>query len=100
MKEARPYLIAFSAIVSFLCYPPFPLGPLIFISLALFFYSIEDLNPRRAFFYGYLWGLIFHLGLLYYIAWVTVPGMLATVLILALIPGTAALIFVKLLSKI
>ena len=100
MKEARPYLIAFSAIVSFLCFPPFPFGPLIFISLALFFYSIEDLSPRSAFFYGYLWGLIFHLGLLYYIAWVTVPGMLATVLILALIPGTAALIFVKLLSKI
>ncbi len=45
-----------------------------------------------------LWGLIFHLGLLYYIAWVTVPGMIATVLILAFIPGTACLIFARLMT--
>jgi apolipoprotein N-acyltransferase len=99
MKEVKPYLVVFSAIVSFLCYPPSHLGPLIFISLALLFYAIEDLHPRKAFYYGYLWGFIFHLGLLYYIAWVTVPGMLATVLIMALITGTACLIFVKLLEK-
>lgn len=98
MKEVRPYLVVFSAIISFLAFPPFPFGPLIFISLALLFYAIEDLPPRSAFKHGFLWGVIFHLGLLYYIAWVTVPGMLATVLILALIPGTACLIFARLMT--
>lgn len=99
MKEIRPYLIVISAILSFLSFPPFPFGPLIFVTLALFLYSVEDLPPWEAFKYGYLWGMVFHLGLLYYIGWVTVPGMIATVLILSLIPAVTCLVFVKLYSR-
>jgi apolipoprotein N-acyltransferase len=89
MNEIRPYLVAFSAIISFLAFPPFPFGPLIFVALVPLLYAIDDLPAYRGFKYGYLWGLIFHLGLVYYIGWVTVPGMIATVLILALIPAIA-----------
>jgi apolipoprotein N-acyltransferase len=99
MKEIRPYLVVFSAVFSFLSFPPFPFGPLILVSLVPLFYAIEDLSPIRAFKYGFLWGTIFHLGLVYYIGWVTVPGMLATVLILSLIPATALWIYIKLLPK-
>ena len=99
MKEFRPYLVVFSAIISFLSFPPFPFGPLIFLSPAILLYAIEEISPRRAFKFGYLWGLIFHLGLLYYIAWVTVPGMIATVMILALIPAVASWIFTRLLDR-
>jgi apolipoprotein N-acyltransferase len=99
MKEIRPYLIVLSAVVSFLCFPPFPFGPFIFLSLVPLLLAIEDLPPYSAFKYGFLWGLIFYLGLVYYIAWVTPPGMIATVLILALIPATASWIFVRLLAR-
>jgi apolipoprotein N-acyltransferase len=99
MKEIRPYLVVVSAILSFLSFPPFPFGPLILLSLVPLLYAIEDLSPFRAFKYGFLWGLVFHLGLVYYIGWVTVPGMLATVLILSLIPATALSVYVRLLPR-
>lgn len=99
MKEVRPFLTIGSAAAAFLSYPPFPLGPLIFLALAPLFYIIEDLSPHDAFMPGFLWGIVYNLGLVYYIGWVTVPGMLATVLILALIPATACWFFVKLLDR-
>lgn len=99
MKEIRIFLVIISAIVSFLCFPPFPFGPVIFVALVPFFMSIEDLTPTTALKYGFLWGFIFYFGLVYYIAWVTVPGMLATVLVLSLIPATAAYFFVRLLHR-
>ncbi len=99
MKEIRPFLIIASAIVSFLCFPPFPFGPLIFLSLTPLLLAVEDLPPYRAFKFGFLWGMIFFLGLVYYIAWVTFPGMIATVLILSLIPATACWFFVRLLER-
>ncbi len=99
MKEIRPYLVIFSAILSIFAYPPFPLGILIFISLACLVYAVENISPWRAFKFGYLWGLVYNLGLLYYIAWVTVPGMIATVMILALIPASGLWIFTRLIEK-
>jgi apolipoprotein N-acyltransferase len=99
MKEIRPYLIILSAVVSVLCFPPFRFGPFIFLSLVPLLLAVEDLPPYRAFKYGFLWGIIFYLGLVYYIAWVTPPGMIATVLILALIPGSALLIFSRLIVR-
>ena len=99
MKEIRLFLIIISAIVSFLCFPPFPFGPLIFIALVPLLLAIEDLSPVAALKYGFLWGIVFYTGLVYYIAWVTAPGMIATVLILSLIPATAAWFFVRLLYR-
>jgi apolipoprotein N-acyltransferase len=99
MEKARPYLIFFSAVVTVFCFPPFRFGPLIFISLVPLFFAIEDLSPSKAFKYGFIWGFIFYLGYIYYIAWVTVPGMIAAVLILSLIPATAFWIYVRLLPR-
>ena len=99
MKEIRPFLVIISAVVSFLCYPPFIFGPLIFLSLIPLLLAIEDLPPYRALKLGFLWGIIFFLGLIYYIAWVTLPGMIAAVLILSLIPATACWFFARLLER-
>jgi apolipoprotein N-acyltransferase len=99
MKEIRPYLVIFSAVLTFLSFPPFAFGPLIFISLVPLFYAIDSIAPYRAYKFGFLWGIVFYLGLVYYIGWVTVPGMIATVLILALIPATALWIYSKLANK-
>ncbi len=99
MKEIRPYLVITSAIVSFLCFPPFPFGPLIFLSLVPLLLAIEDMPPYRALKLGFLWGIIFFLGLIYYIAWVTPPGMLAAVLILSFIPATACWFFARLMDR-
>jgi apolipoprotein N-acyltransferase len=99
MREIGPYLLPISAIISVFCFPPFPFGALIFVALVPFLLAIENIGPARAFKYGFLWGLIFYFGLVYYIAWVTIPGMIATVLILSLIPATAGWFFVKLLAR-
>jgi len=99
MEKARPYLVIFSALISIFCFPPFKFGPVIFIALVPLFLAIEDLSPSKAFKYGFIWGFIFYLGYIYYIAWVTIPGMLAAVLILSLIPATAFWVYVHLLPK-
>jgi apolipoprotein N-acyltransferase len=99
LKEVRPYFVVVSAVVSFLCFPPFRFGPFIFLSLVPLLLAVEDLPSHRAFKYGFLWGVIYYLGLVYYIAWVTIPGMIATVLILSLIPASALWIFARLLMR-
>ncbi|UCE66081.1 MAG: apolipoprotein N-acyltransferase [Candidatus Zixiibacteriota bacterium] len=72
---------------------------MIFITLVPLFLAIEGLSPSKAFKYGFIWGFIFYLGYIYYIAWVTIPGMLAAVLIMSLIPATAFWVYVRLLQK-
>ena len=99
MKEIRPFLVIGSAVLTFLSYPPFHFGPLIFIALVPLLYAIEDLSPISAFKWGYFWGLIYYLGLVYYIAWVTIPGMIGTVTIMALLPASAFWIYIRLLDK-
>lgn len=99
MDKTRPYFIILSAVASVFCFPPFRFGPLIFVTLVPLFLAIEDLSPSKAFKWGFIWGFIFYFGYLYYIAWVTVPGMLATVAILSLVPATAFWIYVRILKK-
>ncbi len=99
MKELRPFLVIISAVISVFCFPPFHFGPFIFLALIPLLLAFEGISPPSALKYGFLWGLIFYLGLVYYIAWVTIPGMIATVLILALIPASAGWFFVRLLDR-
>ncbi len=89
MKEQRLYFLFFSAVTSVFCFPPFKLGPLIFVILIPLLYAVEDLPPSRAFKYGLLWGIIFNLGYIFYIAWVTIPGMFGGVLLMSMVPATA-----------
>ncbi|MEE9553639.1 MAG: apolipoprotein N-acyltransferase [candidate division Zixibacteria bacterium] len=99
MNELRPFLIIASAIAAVFCFPPFHFGPFIFIVLVPLLLALEDLSPVGALKYGFLWGVIFYFGLMYYIAWVTIPGMIGAVLILTPIPATAGWFFVKILKR-
>lgn len=99
MDKIRPYLVILSAVITVFCFPPFKFGPFIFVVLVPLFLAIEDLSPSKAFKYGFIWGFIFYLGYIYYIAWVTVPGMLAAVLIMSLIPATAFWFYVRILAR-
>lgn len=99
MKALRPFIVIASAIAAVLCFPPFHFGPFIFVALVPLLLGIEELSPIEALKYGFLWGLIFYFGLIYYVAWVTITGMIAMVLVLSLIPATAGWFFVKLLGR-
>ncbi len=99
MKEYRLYFVILSAVISVFCFPPFKFGPLIFIVLVPLFYAIEDLSPIKALKYGFIWAVIFNLGYIYYIAWVTVAGMIAGVLFMSIMPATTYWFYVIILRR-
>jgi len=77
-------------------YQPFNIWPGALIFVALLLYAIRDLPPRKAFWIGYIFGLVFYYTLLYWIAWATFFGMLPVPPILALIPAFFCWIFTRL----
>ncbi|NQU95948.1 MAG: apolipoprotein N-acyltransferase [Candidatus Omnitrophica bacterium] len=81
-----------SAFLLVLCYPNFNLGFLAWIALIPLFFAIENKKSKTRFFTGYLFGIIFFAGILYWLANVTVPGTIATVLILAFLPAIFCLL--------
>jgi apolipoprotein N-acyltransferase len=76
-----------SAILLVLAFPRFNLQFLAWISLVPLFFAIEKQNGKTRFFIGYLFGLIFFSGILYWLVNVTVPGAVTLILILALFPA-------------
>jgi apolipoprotein N-acyltransferase len=67
-----------------LAFPPFPLGFLAFIALAWILLIVHGVRPRVAAVRGYVFGFVFHFGTIYWTGWVSGPGMLVMVAILAL----------------
>ncbi len=59
--------------------PPFPFGCAAFIVFIPFLFFLENRNNKEAFWGGYLVGLIWSLGTLYWIGWATVPGVIGSV---------------------
>ncbi len=94
MKDTRIIFIVVSAVLSFLCFPPMTFGPLIFMTLTFLLMGLEDMTPAEGLQYGFLWGLIFYLGLMYYIAWVTIPGMIGAVIFLSMITAVGLWLYV------
>jgi apolipoprotein N-acyltransferase len=82
----RPLLQIFltSALLT-AAFPPFPAGILACAALVPFLYFIDRPIPlKSAFGGGYLAGLLFSAGTLYWIAWPTVPGFAGAMLVLPL----------------
>jgi len=77
-----------SGIALALSFPPFKFG---FISYVAFIPLLRLLLPERGlrgdFLLGFIWGLAFNSATIYWIAWITLPGMISAVLILSLYPG-------------
>src|SRR4030042_3140614 len=67
------YILCFAVLLT-LSYPPFPLGFLAPIALALFIQFISESNPREGFRLGYWLGLIWGSMTLFWIAASTLVG--------------------------
>ena len=91
-------LVVLGALALFLCYPPFPLPFLSFLAITpavlLVRQAVADSNPRRAFRWGWWYGLITNALVLYWMIvalWHFTPfsalGYLATIAIIGLLTG-------------
>jgi len=71
-------LVLLGGVLLSLALPPLPTGPLAWIGLVPLLMAIEDATPRRAALIGYVFGVIQHLGSLYWIGFhVDMPRWLA-----------------------
>ena len=76
-----------SGMVLAAAFPPLPFGILAYVGILPLFLSSERLKGIQAFGAGFLQGVIFHGATLYWIAWVTPPGMAGAVFYLSLFRG-------------
>jgi len=90
-------LVVPAGVLLALALPPLPTGPLAWVALVPFLMALEDASPRRAALVGYVFGAVYHLGALYWIAFhVDIPTWLAIIawvlasLILALYTAASA----------
>lgn len=75
MSESRRLLLAAcSGVLLFLAFPPFPLGFLSLLALVPLFFALQGASPRRSFTLGLTSGVIFSCGLLYWVPFVEVEG--------------------------
>ena len=74
-------------------YPPFPLGFLAWVIPAFVLGLLDGQSVRRSFRYGWWFGFCLHLGLLYWTAWVSIPGMLATAAVLGIYVGLTFMVY-------
>jgi len=75
-----------------LSFPKFNFWPLAWIGFIPLFFVVHGERPIKAFLISYLAGILFFLGTIYWLIHVTLPGMIAVVLYLALYFGIFGLI--------
>ncbi len=78
---------AVSGLVLGAAFPPLPLGFLSYIALIPLLISAERLRGRAAFGAGFIQGLFFYGTTLYWIGWITPPGMAGAVFYMSLFRG-------------
>ena len=76
-----------SGLIMAAAFPPLPLGFLACISLLPLIPVAENLRGRVAFGAGFLQGLVFYGASIYWIAWITPPGMAGAILYMSLFRG-------------
>lgn len=75
-KESKSYfniLFFLSPLILNLSYAPISLFFIAYFSFIPFFYYLEKLNSKKAFFYGFLYGLIFWIGHLWWLYFLKPP---------------------------
>lgn len=85
--KLRHLLTISSAVLLVLSFPNFNLSLLAWIAFVPFFFAIDGRDKREAFLLSYIFGTIFFLGTIYWLIHVTLPGMIAVALFLALYFG-------------
>ena len=92
-NSTKIWLIAVSALLTAVAFPPYKLGFLVYFSPILLLIVIDRLPARQAFAFGYLWGIIFNLGTLYGVFWATVGGTFGMLAAISLIPALNVLAY-------
>lgn len=80
-------LPALSGLILALSLPPLPLGFLAWVGVAPLLISCHVLSGRAAFVAGIVHGIAFYAPSLYWISWITGPGVLAAILYMSLFRG-------------
>jgi apolipoprotein N-acyltransferase len=81
------------ALLLIFAFPNFNQSYLVFIGFIPLFFSIQNRPPKKAFLIAYLCGFLFYLGVLYWLYHVTVFGLIALCLYLALYFGIFGFLF-------
>jgi apolipoprotein N-acyltransferase len=89
----RILLPVISAILLILAYPKFNLGFLAWIALIPLFFALENKTLKQRFIIGYIFGIIFFSGILYWLVSVTIPGSIILILLLSLAPVIFCLLY-------
>ncbi len=81
------FLASLSGVLTFLAFPPFEFAPLAWVCLVPLLLAIKGCTLKRAFLYSCLTGVIFFSLLLYWLANVSVPGLIILVIVLSALYG-------------
>ncbi len=84
-------LSALSSVLLILSFPSFNFSVLAWVGLVPLFFAVDGKKPSESFRSAYIAGLIFFLGTVYWLIHVTLPGMIAVVLYLAIYFGVFGL---------
>ena len=76
-----------------LAYPTFDLEFLAWIALIPLFFALEGKTAKKRFTIGYLFGVIFFSGILYWLVNVSIPGAIFLVLVLSFFPAAFSLLY-------
>ncbi len=87
LRLASISLAVSSAVLLILSFPNFNISLLAWVAFIPLLFAIEGQSPREAFLLSYIAGAIFFLGVGYWLIHVTLPGMIALALFLALYFG-------------
>ncbi len=92
--SSRPYLVlaALGSLLVF-AYPPFSIGFIAWVAYAVFLRLLDDRSLSDHFRLGWWFGFTHHLALLYWIGWVSIPGMLVVVAILGVYIAVTTWVF-------
>lgn len=86
-------LLVICTSVGLICaFPPFHTGLVAVLALVPFFILLHSKTPKEAFRIGYVMGLLWMAGLVYWVGWATIPGLLGALVYLPLFYAFFALL--------
>ncbi len=92
MKKIKSFFLSvLSGLLLIFCFPKANLSFLVWFGFLPLFWAIHKRSPKESFFYSYLTGIIFFLGALYWVSYVSGLGFVLLVFYLALYFGVFGL---------